>query len=91
MKKTILYLAIIILASFFLATCEKQQKKYTIGVSQLVRDPWRDKFVDELHIGNYNYDNVDLKVMYGDLDTVRQASQIRQMISEGVDFVDCMP
>ena len=44
MKKTILYLAIIILASFFLATCEKQQKKYTIGVSQLVRDPWRDKF-----------------------------------------------
>ena len=91
MKKTILYLAIIILASFFLATCEKQQKKYTIGVSQLVRDPWRDKFVDELHIGNYNYDNVDLKVMYGDLDTVRQASQIRQMISEGVDLLIVCP
>lgn len=91
MTKTILKLLSVIFVALFIWGCNEHADKHIIGVSQFIHDPWRDKFVDELRIGTYSYNNIDLNVKYADGDARRQSEQIEQMIRAGIDLLIVAP
>lgn len=91
MGKTILKFFCLFAAAILGSSCQEHTAKYTIGVSQFIHDQWRDKFIDEIRIGTYNYDNVGLEIEYANGDARKQSSQIEQMIRSGVDLIIVAP
>ena len=88
MRKTILYLTALI-AVF--ASCTKSEKTYRIAVSQCSEDIWRDKLNNELKIGTYFHDNVELCFASADDSDEKQIEQIHQFVNDGIDLLIVAP
>ena len=74
-----------------LCACTNSSKRYVIGVSQCSEDIWRDKLNDELRMGAYSYDNVELRFASADDNDEKQIEQIEHFISEGIDLLIVSP
>lgn len=88
MRKTVLYL-IVLMAVF--ASCSKSGKTYRIAVSQCSEDIWRNKLNDELKMGTFFYDNVELCLASADDSDQKQIEQIDQFVNDGVDLLIVAP
>ena len=88
MRKTILYL-IALMAVF--VSCSKSEKTYRIAVSQCSEDIWRDKLNNELKIGTYFHDNVELLFASADDSDEKQIEQIHQFVNDGIDLLIIAP
>ena len=86
--KNILFLAVI---SLFLVSCSKKTPKYVIGVSQCSEDIWRDKLNNELKIGTYFHDGVELRFASADDSDEKQIEQIHQFVNDGIDLLIVAP
>ena len=74
-----------------LTACTSQRPKYVIGVSQCSEDIWRDKLNNELKIGTYFYDDVELRFASADDSDEKQIEQIRQFVNDGIDLLIVAP
>ncbi len=74
----------------FLA-CSVKKPHYVIGVSQCSEDIWRDKLNDELKMGTYVYNNVELRFASADDSDEKQIDQIHQFLKEGMDLLIVAP
>lgn len=88
MRKTILYLIALIAV---LSSCSKNEKKYKIAVSQCSEDIWRNKLNEELKMGTYIYDNVELSFASADDSDEKQIEQIHQFLNDGMDLLIVAP
>lgn len=88
MRKTILCL-IALIAIF--SSCSKREKTYRIAVSQCSEDIWRDKLNNELKIGTYFHDNVELLFASADDSDEKQIEQIHQFVNDGIDLLIVAP
>ena len=78
------YLHLIIYSVFvmLLASCQQQQKKFVIGVSQCSEDIWRDKLNDELKMGEYLNDSLIVKLASSNDDNVLQNKQSISLLTK---------
>ena len=74
-----------------LTACTSPRPKYVIGVSQCSEDIWRDKLNNELKIGTYFYDDVELRFASADDSDEKQIEQIRQFVNDGIDLLIVAP
>ena len=88
MRKTILYLTAL-MALF--VSCSKSEKTYRIAVSQCSEDIWRDKLNNELKIGTYFHDDVELRFASADDSDEKQIEQIHQFVNDGIDLLIVAP
>ena len=88
MRKTILYLTALIVV---FVSCSKSEKTYKIAVSQCSEDIWRDKLNNELKIGTYFHDDVELHFASADDSDEKQIEQIHQFVNEGIDLLIVAP
>ena len=89
--KRYLHLIIYIVFVMLLASCQQQQKKFVIGVSQCSEDIWREKLNDELKMGEYLNDSLIVKLASSNDDNVLQNKQVNQFVDEGVDLLIISP
>ena len=66
-------------------------RKYRIGVSQCSADIWRDKQNEELRMGAYFHDNVELCFAAAYDSDERQVQQIDSLVGEGIDLLIVAP
>ena len=88
MRKTLLYLTALIA---ILVSCSKSVKTYKIAVSQCSEDIWRDKLNNELKIGTYFHDDVELRFASADDSDEKQIEQIHQFVNDGIDLLIVSP
>ena len=88
MRKFLLYL---IALTIVLSSCSKSEKTYKIAVSQCSEDIWRHKLNQELVMGTYLYDDVELSFASADDSDEKQIEQINQFVNEGVDLLIVAP
>lgn len=81
---------ILLLCLLFLS-CNKQEKKIVIGVSQCSEDIWRNKLNEELTTGTFFYDNVDLLFASADDSDQKQIQQIEDFLQKGIDLLIVSP
>jgi len=74
-----------------LTACTSPRPKYVIGVSQCSEDIWRDKLNNELKIGTYFHDDVELQFVSADDSDEKQIEQINQFISDGINLLIVAP
>ena len=72
-------------------SCSGGKVKYRIGVSQCSDDIWRDKQNEELRMGAYFHDNVELKFAAAYDSDERQVQQIDSLVAEGIDLLIVAP
>ena len=75
----------------FFISCSRQEKKYTIGVSQCSEDIWREKQNDELRMACYFHEDVDLRFAVAHDSDARQVQQIDSLVSIGIDLLIVAP
>lgn len=73
------------------ASCSSNKKKYVIGISQCSEDIWREKLNEELRMGTFLYEDVELKFASANDDDKRQIEQINAFVKEGVDLLIVSP
>ena len=88
MHKTIPFLLVLIA---LITSCSRSQKTYKIAVSQCSEDIWRDKLNDELKMGTYFYENIDLKFASADDSDEKQIEQINKFVADGIDLLIVAP
>ena len=88
MHKTISYLIALMAV---LASCTNSGKIYRIAVSQCSEDIWRNKLNDELKMGTYIYDHVELCFASADDSDEKQIEQINQFVNDGIDLLIVAP
>lgn len=88
MRKFFIYL---IALTIVLSSCSESEKTYKIAVSQCSEDIWRHKLNQELVMGTYFYDDVELKFASADDSDEKQIEQINQFVNEGVDLLIVAP
>ena len=88
MCKTTLYL-IALIAIF--VSCSKSEKTYKIAVSQCSEDIWRNKLNEELKMGTYIHDNVELSFASADDSDAKQIEQINKFMDDGIDLLIVAP
>ena len=81
----------LIFLSALLAGCSPAPRKYQIGVSQCSADIWRDKQNQELRMGAYFHDNVNLRFAAAYDSDERQVQQIDSLVGEGIDLLIVAP
>lgn len=74
-----------------LAGCNRNTKKYVIGVSQCSEDIWRDKLNDELLMETYQHKDVELLFASAKDNDKLQTEQIEKFIQRGVDLLIVSP
>ena len=79
------------LVTILLAACSKERPRYVIGVSQCSEDIWRHKLNDELRMGTYFHDGVELRLASADDSDERQIAQIDSLVQSGVDLLIVAP
>ena len=84
-------LLLMLLATMLLCGCGLKQKKMLIGVSQCSEDIWRNKLNEELRIGNYFNDNIELAFASANDDDQTQIAQIDSFIARGIDLLIVSP
>ena len=88
MRRTILYLIAMVA---IITSCSKNEKKYKIAVSQCSEDIWRNKMNEELKMGTYVYDNVELSFASADDSDEKQIEQIHKFLNDGMDLLIVAP
>lgn len=86
MRRTLL----LIMLALIMTACS-ERKEYVIGVSQCSEDIWRDKLNDELRMGTYLFDNVELRIASANDDDRRQIEQIDSLVDSGIDLLFVSP
>lgn len=74
-----------------LAGCNRNTKKYVIGVSQCSEDIWRDKLNDELLMETYQHKDIELLFASAKDNDKLQTEQIEKFIQRGVDLLIISP
>lgn len=74
-----------------LAGCNRNTKKYVIGVSQCSEDIWRNKLNDELLMETYQHKDVELLFASAKDNDKLQTEQIEKFIERGVDLLIISP
>lgn len=74
-----------------LAGCNRNTKKYVIGVSQCSEDIWRNKLNDELLMETYQHKDVELIFASAKDNDKLQTEQIEKFIQRGVDLLIISP
>lgn len=74
-----------------LAGCNRNTKKYVIGVSQCSEDIWRNKLNDELLMETYQHKDVKLLFASAKDNDKLQTEQIEKFIQRGVDLLIISP
>ena len=91
MKNRCLSLTILLCLVLALVSCADRRAKYVIGVSQCSEDIWREKLNQELTIGAYVDDRVQLEFASADDNDRKQIEQIRHFIARKVDLLIVAP
>ena len=74
-----------------LVSCSKSKKTYKIAVSQCSEDIWRNKLNEELKMGTYVHNNVELSFASADGSDEKQIEQIHQFMKDGMDLLIVAP
>lgn len=74
-----------------LVSCTGDEPRYVIGVSQCSEDIWREKQNDELRMGAYLHENVELRFAAAYDSDERQVQQIDSLIKTGIDLLIVAP
>ncbi|MGP1553088.1 MAG: hybrid sensor histidine kinase/response regulator transcription factor [Prevotella intermedia] len=74
-----------------LSGCNRNTKKYVIGVSQCSEDIWRNKLNDELLMETYQHKDVELLFASAKDNDKLQTEQIEKFIQRGVDLLIISP
>lgn len=85
------YIAALMAALAFLASCTGGKKRYVIGVSQCSEDVWREKLNQELRVAALYYNNMDLDIASANDDVRLQTDQINRFVDKGVDLLIVAP
>ena len=89
MKRTANHWLFVLIFSLLLLSCT--ERRILIGVSQCSNDIWRQKVNQEIHIGEHQYNNVDVVITSADNDAKKQVRQIDSLMSEGIDLLVVAP
>lgn len=89
MKYARIFICLVIITLCF--SCSTSEKKYVVGVSQCSEDIWRDKLNEELRMGTFLYENVELKFASANDNDQRQRQQLEAFINDGVDLLIVSP
>ena len=81
----------LLVVAALVVSCSGGKVKYRIGVSQCSDDIWRDKQNEELRMGAYFHDNVELKFAAAYDSDERQVQQIDSLVAEGIDLLIVAP
>ena len=74
-----------------LLSCTKKEPHYVIGVSQCSEDIWREKQNDELRMGAYLHENVELRFAAAYDSDDRQVQQIDSLVATGINLLIVAP
>ncbi len=74
-----------------LAGCNRNTKKYVIGVSQCSEDIWRNKLNNELLMETYQHKDIELIFASAKDNDKLQTEQIEKFIQRGVDLLIISP
>ena len=86
------YLAIITTSLLLILTsCNQQQPRYVIGVSQCSADIWREKQNAELRMGAYIQGDVEMRFAAAYDSDERQIQQIDSLVATGIDLLIVAP
>lgn len=87
------HLYLLILLSLILCSCSANKKRHiVVGVSQCSEDVWRERFLDELRLSSYAYDDdIELKVASTKDNDKEQINQIDHFIEQNVDLLIVSP
>ncbi len=72
-------------------SCSREKSHYVIGVSQCSADIWREKQNDELRMGTYFQDGVELRFAAAYDSDERQIQQIDSLVATGIDLLIVAP
>ena len=72
-------------------SCTEKKEHYVIGVSQCSQDIWRNKLNDELLMGTYFHDDVELRFASADDSDERQIAQVDSLVAQGIDLLIVAP
>lgn len=86
--KKFLYLILIL---SLLTSCQRQPRKFVIGVSQCSIDIWRDKLNRELKTSEYFNDSIEVRLASANDDSKKQIAQIDKFVDDGVDLLIVAP
>ena len=88
-----IYLTLLLLLGMLLASCSGSEKRHiVIGVSQCSEDVWRERFVDELRLSSYAYDDdIEIRVASTKDNDEEQIKQIEDFMHDGVDLLIVSP
>ena len=89
--RQILKLLVCMMAVVLIVGCGKKKPRYVIGVSQCSQDIWRDKLNDELRMGTYLNEGVDLRFASAGDNDKRQIEQIDSLVALGIDLLIVAP
>lgn len=89
LKRTTTYCFLLLYFTLLLLSCT--ERRVLIGVSQCSNDIWRQKVNQEIHIGEHQYNNVDVVITSADNDAKRQVRQIDSLMNEGIDLLVVAP
>ena len=91
MRQELLLLTLFAALAWICSGCSNREKHYIIGVSQCSEDTWRDKQNDELRMGNYFHNNVELRFAAAYDSDQRQIEQIDSLVACGIDLLIVAP
>lgn len=91
MKNKCLSLIAFVCVMVALVSCAGKRAKYVIGISQCSEDIWREKLNQELTIGAYVDNRVQLEFASAGDNDQRQIEQIRHFIAQKVDLLIVAP
>lgn len=82
---------LLLLAALLCVSCQSNEKKWRIGISQCSEDIWRYKQNYELQLSQYADPRIDISILSADDNDERQIEQIRQFLHEGIDLLIVAP
>ena len=91
LNKTLKTVLPILMAAILSGSCSEEKPRFVIGVSQCSQDIWRDKLNDELRMGTYFHDGVELRFASADDSDEKQIEQIEDFVKEGIDLLIVAP
>ena len=89
--RKLLYICMVCMGVALLQACSEQKRHYVIGVSQCSQDIWRNKLNDELLMGTYFHDDVELRFASADDSDERQIAQVDSLVAQGIDLLIVAP
>ena len=91
MQRVFYYYIMCIGLAWLSLSCTEKKEHYVIGVSQCSQDIWRNKLNDELLMGTYFHDDVELRFASADDSDERQIAQVDSLVAQGIDLLIVAP